>query len=56
MNKPPYAPPNVDYYINDIFICRGMRKKGIALKALKILFEEFHGICIIRVKEESKRR
>lgn len=55
LNERIYTPPNVDYFINDIFVYRGMRKKGIALEAIKQLFEKYSGkYALDQLKKNQK--
>ena len=43
LNTPPFAPKGYDYYINDFFILKKYRSKGIGAAAAKALFRGYFG-------------
>lgn len=46
-NEPPYAPEDVDYNINEFFLLRKYRGKGIAQEVTKELFRQYPGRYMI---------
>lgn len=47
LNNPPYAPKDVDYYINEFFILKKFRRKGLAKKVIKKLFDLYPGRYLV---------
>ena len=54
LNTPPYAPKGYDYYINDFFILRKFRGKGIGKLAANELFQAYSGkFAMVQLAQNS---
>jgi len=54
LNTPPYAPQGYDYYINDFFILRKFRGKGIGKLAANELFQAYSGkFAMVQLAQNS---
>jgi len=54
LNKPPFAPMDCDYCINEFFILRKYRGQGLALEAIKELFSSYSGKYMMLELVENK--
>jgi len=52
LNKPPYAPKDIDYCINEFFILKRYRRKGYAKAAIEKVFTMYPGkYVVLQVKK-----
>ncbi|MDP4098853.1 GNAT family N-acetyltransferase [Paenibacillus sp. P96] len=47
LNQPPYTAKDVDYCVNELFILKGYRHKGIARAAVQQIFRQYRGKYLI---------
>ena len=54
-NSGKYVPKHIDYVINELFILKSFRKKGIASAAIKILLDNYKGnYRIVQISSNKK--
>ncbi len=48
LNRPPYAPAETDFCLNELFVLRGFRGRGIARSAVSECFRQYPGRYVVR--------
>ncbi|WBW97296.1 GNAT family N-acetyltransferase [Oceanirhabdus sp. W0125-5] len=54
LNSGKYVPKNIDYMINEFFILKGYRRKGIGSTSIKKLLDSFKGIYLVEQLVDNK--